>query len=381
MPAEALKCKECGDEYALDASYVCDQCFGPLEVSLRPLRARRRRPSCGARSRPGPTSIWRYADFLPFERRPQTALDAGLHAADPLRAAGRAARRRGGLRQERRRQPDPLVQGPGRERRGREGAGSSATRSSPAPRPATSRTRSPRTPPPPGSSPTCSCPPTSRSRRSSPPASTAPTWSPSTATTTTSTGSAPSSRPSIPWAFVNVNLRPYYAEGSKTLGVRGRRAARLRAAGPGRVPGRLGLALHEDRRAASRSGSSSGCWRATLPAFNGAQAEGCSPVAAGVRGRPRRLPAGAPGHDRQVAGDREPGRRRVRARRRAPDRRLDRRGHRRGDRRRHPAARRDDRHLHRDRRRRHHRGAAQARRARRHRRGRARRARASPARA
>ena len=28
------------------------------------------------------------------------------------------------------------------------------------------------------------------------------------------------------WAFVNVNVRPYYAEGSKTLGLRGRRAAR-----------------------------------------------------------------------------------------------------------------------------------------------------------
>ena len=33
-------------------------------------------------------------------------------------------------------------------------------------------------------------------------------------------------------AFVNVNVRPYYAEGSKTLGLRGRRAARLAAARP-----------------------------------------------------------------------------------------------------------------------------------------------------
>ena len=38
-----------------------------------------------------------------------------------------------------------------------------------------------------------------------------------TATTTTSTGSAPSCPAEHPWAFVNVNLRPYYAEGSKTL--------------------------------------------------------------------------------------------------------------------------------------------------------------------
>ena len=42
-------------------------------------------------------------------------------------------------------------------------------------------------------------------------------WSACAATTTTSTGSAPSSAEARPWAFVNVNLRPYYAEGSKTL--------------------------------------------------------------------------------------------------------------------------------------------------------------------
>ena len=39
----------------------------------------------------------------------------------------------------------------------------------------------------------------------------------SRAPTTTSTGSAPSSRGERDWAFVNVNMRPYYAEGSKTL--------------------------------------------------------------------------------------------------------------------------------------------------------------------
>ena len=54
-----------------------------------------------------------------------------------------------------------------------------------------------------------------------------------------------------------------------------------------------------------------------LPAMNGAQALGCSPVATGVRGRHRRLPPGQAGHDRQVAGDRQPGRRPVRGRARA----------------------------------------------------------------
>ena len=33
MPADALKCKECSTTYPLDARYVCERCFGPLEVS------------------------------------------------------------------------------------------------------------------------------------------------------------------------------------------------------------------------------------------------------------------------------------------------------------------------------------------------------------
>src|SRR5437899_2738385 len=33
MPAQALQCKECHTEYPLEARYVCDVCFGPLEVS------------------------------------------------------------------------------------------------------------------------------------------------------------------------------------------------------------------------------------------------------------------------------------------------------------------------------------------------------------
>ena len=35
MPAEALKCKECSTTYPLEARYVCERCFGPLEVAYR----------------------------------------------------------------------------------------------------------------------------------------------------------------------------------------------------------------------------------------------------------------------------------------------------------------------------------------------------------
>ena len=32
MPVQALQCKECDATYPLDARYVCEQCFGPLDV-------------------------------------------------------------------------------------------------------------------------------------------------------------------------------------------------------------------------------------------------------------------------------------------------------------------------------------------------------------
>ena len=76
MPAQALQCKECRAEYPLEARYVCDNCFGPLEVSydftgLEPDEARRRIQA-------GPLDIWRYRDFLPFEQPPRSALGAGM---------------------------------------------------------------------------------------------------------------------------------------------------------------------------------------------------------------------------------------------------------------------------------------------------------------
>jgi len=33
MAVDALKCKECGRQYPLEAKFVCEDCFGPLEVS------------------------------------------------------------------------------------------------------------------------------------------------------------------------------------------------------------------------------------------------------------------------------------------------------------------------------------------------------------
>jgi len=87
----ALKCKECGEEYALGAKHVCeDVCFGPLEVVYNYDEIRRRvsRDAIAA----GPNSIWRYKDFLPVNT--DTPIDVGT-GMTPLVQANRLARHLG----------------------------------------------------------------------------------------------------------------------------------------------------------------------------------------------------------------------------------------------------------------------------------------------
>ena len=79
------------------------------------------------------------------------------------------------------------------------------------------------------------------------------------------------------WGFVNVNLRPYYAEGSKTRRLRGRRAARLAPAAAGRLADRVRLAADQGRQGVPRAGDAR-AGRGSPVAIFGAQATGCSPV-------------------------------------------------------------------------------------------------------
>src|SRR6201996_2331402 len=90
MSVDSLRCKECASEYELGASYFCEKCFGPLEVAydhsrLDAVEAKRR-------IRAGSQGIWRYADFLPFAGRPGDPLEPGL---TPLLRADRLAERLG----------------------------------------------------------------------------------------------------------------------------------------------------------------------------------------------------------------------------------------------------------------------------------------------
>ena len=58
-PARALSCRECGHETPLAAEFACSQCFGPLEVAYDFPAVTRESIEAG------PRSIWRYRDLLP----------------------------------------------------------------------------------------------------------------------------------------------------------------------------------------------------------------------------------------------------------------------------------------------------------------------------
>ena len=90
MPADALQCKECKTQYPLEARYVCERCFGPLEVAYRAPEASA--DELKRRIQAGPLNLWRYADFLPLAGAPRAALHTGF---TPLVRADRLAARLG----------------------------------------------------------------------------------------------------------------------------------------------------------------------------------------------------------------------------------------------------------------------------------------------
>jgi threonine synthase len=91
MPPESLRCKECKTTYPLEARYVCEHCFGPLEVAYA-ARDGADPAALKRRIQAGPPSLWRYGDFLPVPAPPPRALHAGL---TPLLRADRLAEQLG----------------------------------------------------------------------------------------------------------------------------------------------------------------------------------------------------------------------------------------------------------------------------------------------
>jgi threonine synthase len=86
----ALKCRECGREYPLTANHVCEFDFGPLEVVYDYDRIKQSLTRQTIQSRP--KSMWRFRELLPTANDPTVGLQVGF---TPLVKADRLAKRLG----------------------------------------------------------------------------------------------------------------------------------------------------------------------------------------------------------------------------------------------------------------------------------------------
>lgn len=88
MPEQQLRCRECGALYAAGPRYVCELCFGPLEVvyDYAALAHQPLRETIEA----GVPSMWRYEPLLPVRRVPEIDLEPGFTPLLPASRLGRA---------------------------------------------------------------------------------------------------------------------------------------------------------------------------------------------------------------------------------------------------------------------------------------------------
>ena len=356
-----LRCRECGREYEVAPIFTCEWCFGPLEVAYD-YDAITRVDRAARRSRRDRSSIWRYADLLPVDRNPAVDLGAGF---TPLVRADRLAAELGlGEVWIKNDTLNPTNSFKDRVTSvalskalefGFKVAACASTgnlANSVAAHAAHAGLRS-----------FVFIPADLEQGK--------------VVTTAVYGGNVVAIdgnyddvnrlcaelAGTYPWAFVNVNVRTVLRRGLEDARVRDRRAARLGGARPrGRARSRAARCSPRSARASTSCTRSACSTRSRRCGCRARRPTGCSPVATAWLDERRHHQAGEARHDRQVARDRQPGRRLLRARRRAPDRRWVRRGHRRRDRRRHAAARPHRGDLRRDRGRRDHRDAEAARR-------------------
>lgn len=73
---KGLKCRECGREYSVAPLYVCEFCFGPLEVvyDYQGIRKVLTRQVIGKRAQ----NLWRYRELLPIDGEPRVGLHSGF---------------------------------------------------------------------------------------------------------------------------------------------------------------------------------------------------------------------------------------------------------------------------------------------------------------
>jgi threonine synthase len=86
----SLKCRECGRHYPKEAIHVCEFCFGPLEVDYDYdlIKEHISREKIQER----PTNMWRYRELLPIDGEPTVGFQVGF---TPLVKADRLAKRLG----------------------------------------------------------------------------------------------------------------------------------------------------------------------------------------------------------------------------------------------------------------------------------------------
>ena len=82
-----LKCRECGREYPKEVLFVCEYCFGSLEVDYdyRAIKKELTKEALAGR----PKTMWRYKELLPLDEEPTVGLDSGF---TPLIRANNLAR-------------------------------------------------------------------------------------------------------------------------------------------------------------------------------------------------------------------------------------------------------------------------------------------------
>ncbi len=320
MGATNLGCRECGAAYELDASYVCSRCFGPLEVVYDHSALTGDVAGLRRRIQGGPQNIWRYADFLPVvDGQPGPSARAssrvGLPAGcTPLIRADRLAERLGlGEVWVKNDAANPTHSFKDRV------VSVAATRAREL------------------GFEVLACASTGNLANSVAahaaalgmesyvfiPADLEEQKVLATGVYGTNLVKVRGTYDDVnrlctelsgerDWAFVNVNLRPYYAEGSKTIAYE--LAEQLGWVTPDRIVAPVASgSLYTKIAKGFSEWLELGLITGDAPVMHGAQAAGCSPVARAWDCRPRGVPAGAAGHDRQVAGDRQPGRRPVRA--------------------------------------------------------------------
>jgi threonine synthase len=87
---KGLKCRECGRQYPVEPIYVCEFCFGPLEVAYD-YASIARAISRDTIEKRGKT-LWRYRELMPIDGEPQVGLNSGF---TPLAKADRLAKELG----------------------------------------------------------------------------------------------------------------------------------------------------------------------------------------------------------------------------------------------------------------------------------------------